>query len=189
MRPGSSPQLAGVLDPGGEFLGGKAAEHHRVHRADPRAGQHRNHGFRHHRHIEDDAVAFCHPEILHDRGERFHFIEQLRVSEFGDAACERRIVDQCHLVGASARDVAVERVVAGVDHTTGKPAAVGPQRGIEYLLRGLDPVDLARRLAPEPFGVGERAGVDLMIAAVVLDVHLAFLRGAEFAPSIRRGRA
>ena len=47
----------GVFDPGRQLLGGKAAEHHRMHRADPRAGQHRDHGFRHHRHIEDDAVA------------------------------------------------------------------------------------------------------------------------------------
>ena len=58
----------GILDAGREFFRGKAAEHHRMHRADPRAGQHRDHGFRHHRHIEDDAVALGDAEILHDGG-------------------------------------------------------------------------------------------------------------------------
>ena len=178
MRPGSSPQLADrisfglrVLDPRRQFLGGKAAEHHAVHRADPRAGQHRHHGFRHHRHIEDDAVALGDAEILHDGGERLHLMQHLRIGEFGDAARQRRIVDQRQLIGAAAGDMAVERVVAGVDHRTREPAAVEAERGIEDLLRRLDPVDLGRRLAPKPFGVGERAGMDLVITAVVLNVH------------------
>ena len=151
----------GVLDPGGELLGGKAAEHHGMHRADPRAGQHRHHGFRHHRHIEDDAVAFGHAEILHDGGERLHLVQHLGIGEFGDALvpdCQRRIVDQRHLVGAAAGDMAVERVVAGVDHGAGEPAAVEPHGGIEHLFRRLDPVDLARRLGPKPSGsLSERA--------------------------------
>ena len=74
----------GVLDPGGEFFGGKAAEHHRMHRADPRAGQHRDHGFRHHRHIEDDAVALGDAEILHHGGQRLHLVQHLGIGEFGD---------------------------------------------------------------------------------------------------------
>ena len=166
----------GVLDPGGEFFRGKAAEHHGMHRADPRAGQHRHHGFRHHRHIEDDAVAFGHAEILHDGGERLHLVQHLGIGEFGDSACsgricQRRIVDQRHLVGAAVGDMAVERVVAGVDHGAGEPAAVEPHGGIEHLLRRLDPVDLARRLGPKTLGIPERAGMDLVIAAGVLDVH------------------
>jgi hypothetical protein len=112
----------GVLDPGRQFLGREAAEHHRMHRADPRAGQHRDHGFRHHRHIEDDAVALGDAEIGHHGGERLHLVQQLRIGEFGDAAGQRRIVDQRHLIGAAAGDMTVERVVAGVDHGTGEPA-------------------------------------------------------------------
>ena len=67
----------GVLDPGREFLGREAAEHHRMHRADPRAGQHRDHRFRHHRHIEDDAVALGDAEIGHHGGERLHLMQHL----------------------------------------------------------------------------------------------------------------
>ena len=166
----------GILDPGGEFFRGKAAEHHGMHRADPRAGQHRHHGFRHHRHIEDDAVAFCHAEILHDGGKGFHLVQHLGIGEFGDSACsgricQRRIVDQRHLIGAAVRDMAVERVVAGVDDGAGEPAAVKPHGGIEHFLRGLNPVDLARRLAPKTLGIPKRAGMDLVVPAAVLDVH------------------
>ena len=53
----------GVLDPRRQLLGSEAAEHHRMYRTDPRAGQHRDDGFRHHRHIEDDAVALGDTEI------------------------------------------------------------------------------------------------------------------------------
>ncbi len=63
-RPGSSPQDAvtthlgpGVVDADGELVGGEAAEHHRVHGADARAGQHRDHGLGDHRHVDDDPVA------------------------------------------------------------------------------------------------------------------------------------
>ena len=75
----------GVLDAGRKLLGGKAAEHHRMHRADPRAGQHRDHGLRHHRHIKDDAVALGDAEILHDRRERLHLAQHLGIGEAGDA--------------------------------------------------------------------------------------------------------
>ena len=52
----------GVLDPGRKLLRREAAEHHAVHRPDPRASQHRDHGFRYHRHIEDDAVPLETPK-------------------------------------------------------------------------------------------------------------------------------
>src|SRR5258708_22347102 len=80
-------------------------------------------------------------------------------------------MDQRHLVGAAAGDMPVERVVAGVDDPSGKPAAVRSRGGIEDPLGRLDPVDLARRLGPKALGIPERAGVDLMIAAVATDVH------------------
>ena len=73
MRPGSIPHDADtidlrlrVVDPGRELVRREAAEHHRVHRAEPRAREHRDHGLRHHRHVDEDSVAA--PDAL--RGER-----------------------------------------------------------------------------------------------------------------------
>src|SRR2546423_14442472 len=77
-------------------------------------------------------------------------------------------MNQRHLIGAAAGDMTVERVVAGVDHGTGEPAAIQTHAGIEYLLRGLDPVDLPRGVSPKALGISERAGMDLVIPAVVL---------------------
>ena len=47
----------------------KPAEHHGVHGADARAGEHRNHRLRHHRHVENDTVAFADAEIAQHGGE------------------------------------------------------------------------------------------------------------------------
>ena len=95
-----------------------------MHRTDARACQHGDDRIRHHRHIENHAVAFGDAEILHHCGERLHFTQHLGIGQFGDLAGQRRIVDQRHLLGASSRDMAVERVVAGVDHGAGKPATI-----------------------------------------------------------------
>ena len=49
----------GVVDARREFVRGEPAEHHRVHRAEPCARQHRDHRLGHHRHVDDDAVALA----------------------------------------------------------------------------------------------------------------------------------
>ncbi len=49
--------------------------------ADARAGEHRDQRLRHHRHIEDDAVAAHDPEIGEHAGERLHLVEELRIGE------------------------------------------------------------------------------------------------------------
>ena len=88
-------------------------------------------------------------------------------------------MDQRDLFGAAAKHMAIQRVVAGVDHGAGVPAPVKPRVGIEDFLGRLDPVDFARRFAPKALGVGERTGIDLTIAAVVLDIHWRFFRYSE----------
>ena len=49
-----------------ELRCGEPAEHHGMDRPQPRAGEHGKRRFRHHRHVDDDAVAFGDPQ----RGER-----------------------------------------------------------------------------------------------------------------------
>ena len=57
---GGDDQLGvAVLDPAGERVGGEAAEDHRVRRADPGAGQHRDDGLGDHRQVDRDPVALA----------------------------------------------------------------------------------------------------------------------------------
>ena len=100
--PGSTPQLADridlrlrVVDAGRELLGGEAAEHHRMHGADARAGQHGDDRLRDHRHVDQHPVARRHAEVGEDRAERRRLVEQFAV---GDGA-----------LGPGDRPVVVER--------------------------------------------------------------------------------
>ena len=68
-----------VLDAGGKLRRGEAAEHDRVDRADAGAGQHGDHRLRHHRHVEDDAVALGDAQVLQHAAERRHLVAQLGV--------------------------------------------------------------------------------------------------------------
>src|SRR3546814_8793073 len=47
----------GIVDALGEFMTRKTAEDDRMDRAEPRAGEHGEHRFGHHRHIDDHPVA------------------------------------------------------------------------------------------------------------------------------------
>ena len=49
-----------VVDPHRQLVRREAAEDHRVHRADPGAGEHRHQRLGHHRHVDDDPVALLH---------------------------------------------------------------------------------------------------------------------------------
>jgi len=139
----------GVVDPRRQLIGGEPAEHHRMHGADPRGSQHADGGFRHHRHVEDDDVAFFDAEVAQHGAEQLHFRQQAAVGEGLLGVGDGGIVDQRRLVVAAGCDVAVERVVAGVASAARKPAAVDASLGVEDFFGLLDPVDGLRRLAPE----------------------------------------
>ena len=143
----------GVVDAGGELLRREAAEHHRMHGADARAGQHGDDRLRHHRHVEDDAVAFFDAEVAQHGAEQLHLGQQPAVGEGLLGIGDWGIVDQRRLVVAAGGDVAVERVVAGVADAAGEPAAVDAGVLVEYLLRLLDTSrSPARPRAQKPSG-------------------------------------
>ena len=61
----------------GDRLGRKAAKNHRVNRADPRAGQHRDRQLGHHRHVDRNAIARLNAKLLQHIGELANFAMQL----------------------------------------------------------------------------------------------------------------
>ena len=78
-----------VVDAGRQFARREAAEHHRVNGADARAGEHGDHGFRHHGHVEDDAVALFDAEIAQHGGEHLRLGQQPVVGQRSLGARER----------------------------------------------------------------------------------------------------
>ncbi len=155
----------GVLDAGGELAGGEPPEHHRVHRADAGAGQHREQRFGHHRHVEHHPVAAPDAEILQHGGERRDLVEKLRVGDPALRPGDGGIVQDRRLLAAAGRDVAVDRVVAGIDLGAHEPAAVGSFPGGEDPGGGRHPVDRLRGVAPERLRVALPGGIGLRVAA------------------------
>ena len=112
---GGDDQLrAAVLDARAQRLGGEAGEDDRVHRADPRAGEHRVGGLGDHRQVDHDAVALADAERLQDVGELRDLRVQLAVA---DVRAGRRVValpDDRGLLAAG-REMAVDAVGRDVE--------------------------------------------------------------------------
>ena len=155
----------GVVDAGRQFARGKAAEHHRMDSADAGAGEHGDDRLRHHRHIEDDAVAFFDAKIAQHGGEHLRLGQQPVIGDGALGAGQRRIVDDRRLVAASGIHLAVDGIEAGVAHAAGKPAAIDAGLRVEGRLRRFEPVDVSGRLGPKAFRITLPARVDLVIAA------------------------
>jgi hypothetical protein len=138
---------------------GKPAEHHRMHRADPRAGQHRLQRLGDHRHVDDDAVALFHALGTQRPGQRGDAVLQLGEGDLVGDPGDRAVMDDRELRAPARRDMAVDRVPAGVDAAIGEPAA---ERGgvVEQGFRGqLRPVEALCGLHPEGLGIGLPGGI------------------------------
>ena len=149
----------GVLDPGAQRVGGEAAEHHRVHRADPGAGQQRDDGLGDHGQVDGHPVALGHAEGLERVGGLLHLLGELGVGVGAGVAGLALEVDG-HAVAEPVLHVPVQGVVRGVDLAADEPLRerrVGPVQGLgEVLVPGQQ---LAGLLRPEGRAVGLGLGV------------------------------
>ena len=138
-----------IVDPFGEFRRGEPAEHHRMDRADPRAGQHRDHRLRHHRHIQDDPIALA-DALGDDHACRARdLVLQLGEGEGQPRVRHRAFVDQRQILAAPRRDMAVYRIMACVHQAARKPAfALAPGAHRRHL-----PLDRLRRVQPIGFAI------------------------------------
>ncbi|CCJ90048.1 hypothetical protein BN132_1976 [Cronobacter turicensis 564] len=148
---GDNETRAGVDNAPGDGLRREAPENNRVHRADTGAGKHRDGGFRHHRHIDSDHVAFLNAE----RGQG--------VREATDVAVKFAVANVFALGGvvafpddggliAALVEVSVKAVRREVQRAVFIPFnrdIAGRERGVFYLLVGRDPVKDFTLLAPE----------------------------------------
>ena len=173
---GDDQPRAGVRDALVDALRGEAAEHHRVDRADTRAGLHRHHRLDGHRQVDQHAVALLDAELLEAVGELADALVELLVADLGDRAVVG-LEDDRRAVG-DRQDVAVEAVVRRVEGAVREPLVERRVRLVERLRERLVPQqEVAREAAPVGAVVLVRFG-DQPEVVVALQVRLRLeLRG------------
>ena len=152
---------AGVVDPGGEFPGGEAAEHHGVHGADPRAGEHADDRLGDHRHVDDHPVPSGDPERGQRAREPRDGVAQFGVGVRRLGAGDRGVVEDGRLVSPPGGDMAVEGVVRGVELAVGEPPVQRRPGVVQGPGGRARPVDCLGGLQPESLPVGQTAPVHL----------------------------
>ncbi len=165
-RGGDDRHRGGIVDPGCQLGRRETAEDDRVHRADPRTGEHGDDGLRDHRHVDDDPVALDHAQRGQRPGEAGHLVEQLGIGERALGPGDRRVVVQRDLVGPPPGDMPVKGVVAGVEGAAAEPPVERRVRVVEDARRRGDPVDRCRGLPPEGVWVGEAGGIRARVGAL-----------------------
>jgi hypothetical protein len=148
--------------------------------SDAGAGEHRHRAFRHHRHVDGDAVAPLHAELLERAGHADDLALQLGI---GDAAHFPGWVvgleDQRDGLALAGSDMAIDRIVADVERAVLEPldadrieAPVG-----DFGRRG-EPVEPQRLLGPKAIAVLDRTGI-----------HRGILLGGAIGALLGAGRA
>lgn len=156
----------GVVDAQGQLVGSEATEHHRMHRAQARAGEHRHGRLRHHRHVDDHPVTLADPEGPQGAGQARHFVAQPQVAVAVLGAGHRRVVDQRGLFAAPLLDLPVEGQVGAVQTAIGEPAMGAVGQAFEDVRGRLVPGQGTGLFGPERGRLGDRAGVLLQVRHV-----------------------
>ncbi len=165
-RLGSMPQgrgddhlRRGVDDPRRHLARREAAEHDRMDRADPRAGQHGDDRFRDQRHIDQHPVALADAKRGQPAGEARHLVQHLGIGQLADRPGQGTIVDEGELRAAPIADMAVQRVPAGIGLGPREPlpAAVGifRQDGIPGVCSTRPRPPPRPRTPPVPTGIAD----------------------------------
>ena len=159
----------GVLDAARQRIRREAAEHDRVDRPEPRAGEHGIGRFRDHRHVDRDPVALLDAAVAHDVGHAADLVVKLTV---GDRLRLGRVVafpDDRDLVAAGV-EMPVDAVIGDVGDAVLEPAdrdVAGAEIGVLDPGRGGEPVDALGFLGPEGVRVPDGSLVLRAIAGIV----------------------
>ncbi|MNJ57917.1 hypothetical protein D3C77_535280 [compost metagenome] len=84
LQPAGSGQQQGracIVDTQGQFIGGKTAEHHRMHGTDASTGKHGHGRLGHHGHVDNHAIALLHPQLTQQSSQARDFVTQLHIGE------------------------------------------------------------------------------------------------------------
>ena len=112
-----------VVDAIAQRFGRESAEHHRVNRADARAGEHRDRHFGHERHVDRHSIASLDAELLQNVRELLDFDVQVPVRQRA-AVAGLSFPDERRLVAARSGHVAVDAIHRDVELSTNEPFRV-----------------------------------------------------------------
>jgi hypothetical protein len=158
-----------VLDAARERVGREAAEHHGMHGAEPRAGEHRVSGFRDHRQVDRHAVAALHAAVAQHVRHAAHIRVQLAIGDRLRLGGVVALPDDRDLIAAGG-EVPVDAIVGHVGGAVLEPAdrhGAGAEIHILHAAVGLKPVDALALLVPEGVRVAQARLVHLAVAGLV----------------------
>ena len=168
---GDDERRAGVERAILDALRAEPAKHHRVNRADARAGQHRNRGLGHHRHVDDDAMSLLHAVALQHICKAAHLAMELLVSEHALLA-RLALPHDCRLRAARPVEVTVQAVLRDIELPADEPLCVR-HLPIEHLLPRLLPGEFLRFAREKFLGVLDALIPHLLVLRHGLDARLA----------------
>ena len=142
-----------VIDPHGQFGGGKAAEDDGMDGPQPGAGQHRLQRLGDHRHVDDHPVALGDALGAQRAGQRCDALLQFGIGDGALRMGDGAVMDDRRLVAAPGQHMPVDRVPAGVHHRIGKPLIQGRAICPKGAGRRRDPVNARGGLHPVPFRI------------------------------------
>ncbi|VTL98130.1 Uncharacterised protein [Pseudomonas aeruginosa] len=165
---GDHGAAVGIEDAVAQRVRRKAAEHHRVHRADAGAGEHGVGGLGNHRHVDADPVALLHPAALQHVGQAADVVVQLAVGDMRGFAGIVAFPDDGDLL-AAALQMAVDAVVGDVQLAALEPAGLAlSQIAMVDAVPGLEPVEEGLGLlAPEFLGIFHGLAVQAPVVVIV----------------------
>ena len=143
-----------VREPAGQRVGGEPAEHHGVRGAEPRTGEHRDHGLGDHRHVDRDPVTGLHAELDQGVGGLAHLVLELGVGDVAGVVLGLTHPVEGDLVAGAVLDVPVDAVPGGVDLAADEPLRERGVVPVEDLVPLGLPVETLGLLLPEAEAVG-----------------------------------
>ena len=140
-----------VDDAAGERFGAEATEHDHMWRADSRAGQHADHQFRNHRHIEGYSITFLHAQIEQYRRKAIDLAIQVLIGEHARVT-RLTFPDEGCFIATSSLAMAIDAIVGSVKLTPHKPFRPG-RIPFEHAVPPLEPIQSIRSTGPKSLWV------------------------------------
>jgi hypothetical protein len=163
---GDDEARVAILDAAGKAVRREAAEHHRVDRADPGAGEHGKGCLGNHRQVDRHPITLAHAIGLEGVGEAAHLLVQLAIADATLLARRITFPQDCHGV-ALRHDMTVYAVRGDIERAILEPFDAEirlVEAGVLHLGKRSHPVQPLRLLAPESFGIAQGLRIHRVIA-------------------------